>query len=175
MNVTVYMGSNPGKNPQYREAAEDLGRFIGENGHNLVYGGSDEGLMGVVADACLHSGGQIIGVFPKSLEGIEGQHPDLDKLIITEDIRDRRAKMVALGDVFVALPGGPGTIEEISEVMTLARLDQLKGLCTLLNIDGYYDHFKAQYDKMAEELFITQQERGRILFLDSVEELKSIL
>ena len=175
MNITVYMGSNPGKNPAYKKAAEELGRFIGENGHTLVYGGSDAGLMGVVADAVLEAGGHIIGVFPKNLKGIEGMHPRLDKLIETVDIRMRRAKMIALGDVFIALPGGPGTIEEISEIMSLARINQLNGMCTLLNVDGYFDHFKAQYDRMVEEGFITQVERGRIFFLDSVEELKRFI
>jgi len=175
MNITVYMGSNPGKNPAFREAAEELGRFIGESSHSLVYGGSDQGLMGVVADAVLEAGGNVIGVFPENLKGIEGMHPGLDKLIMTDDIRERRAKMIALGDVFVALPGGPGTIEEIAEIMSLARIDQLNGLCTLINVDGYYNHFKGQYDKMVEEGFITPQERGRIRFLESVGELKSVM
>ena len=175
MNITVYMGSNPGKNPAYREAAKELGRFIGGNGHTLVYGGSDAGLMGVVADNVLETGGMVIGVFPRTLKGIESQHPRLDKLLETNDLRERRAKMIALGDVFVALPGGPGTIEEISEIMSLARIGHLKGLCTILNVEGYFDHFKAQYDKMVEEGFISPAERGRIIFLDSLDELKKLM
>ena len=83
--------------------------------------------------------------------------------------------MIALGDVFVALPGGPGTIEEIAEIMSHARIDQLNGLCTLINVEGYFNHFKGQYDKMVEEGIITPKERGRIRFLDSVEELKSVM
>lgn len=175
MNITVYMGSNAGHDPAYKEAATELGRFIGENGHTLVYGGSNEGLMGVVADTVMENGGNVIGVFPLNLEGIEGKHPHIHKLIMAQDIRARRAKMIALGDVFIALPGGPGTMEEITEVMSLARIDQLNGLCTLLNVNGYYDDLKAQYDKMVEEGFISSQERGRIMFLDSVEELERIL
>ena len=175
MNITVYMGSNPGKNPAYREAAKELGRFIGENGHTLVYGGSDAGLMGVVADNVLETGGMVIGVFPRTLKGIESLHPRLDKLLETADLRERRAKMIALGDVFVALPGGPGTIEEISEIMSLARINHLKGLCAILNVEGYFDHFKAQYDKMVEEGFISPAERGRIIFLDSLDELKKLM
>ena len=175
MNITVYMGSNTGNDPVYKEAAAELGRFIGENGHTLVYGGSDEGLMGIVADSVLEYGGSVIGVFPKNLEGIEGKHPRLHKFIETLNIRDRRAKMIMLGDVFIALPGGPGTLEEITEVMSLARIDQLRGLCALLNVDGYYDDLKAQYDKMVEEGFITPEERSRILFLDSVDDLKRLM
>ena len=175
MNFTVYMGSNTGNDPAYKEAAKELGRFIGENGHTLVYGGSDEGLMGTVADSVLEYGGSVIGVFPKDLEGIEGRHPKIHKFIETVSLRDRRAKMIMLGDVFIALPGGPGTLEEIAEVMSLARLDRLKGLCTLLNVEGYYDDLKAQYDKMAEEGFITLKERSRIIFLDSVEDLKRLM
>lgn len=175
MNITVYMGSNTGKNPTFKEAAKELGLFIGSNGHTLVYGGSDAGLMGIVADAVLESGGRIIGVFSENLKGIEGVHPQLDKLIMTPNLRERRAKMIALGDAFVALPGGPGTIEEISEIMSLARIDQLNGLCALINADGYFEHLKGQYDKMTEEGFITSVERGRIIFLNSVEELKSVM
>lgn len=175
MNVTVYMGSNPGKNPKYKKAAQELGKIIGEKGHTLIYGGSDAGLMGVVTDNVLDAGGGAIGVFPRTLEGIEGKHPGLDKLIYTDDIAQRRAKMIALGDVFVALPGGPGTFEEISEVISLARLDQLKGLCTLLNVDGYYDPLKTQFDRMVEERFITPAERARISFIDTVEELAKLM
>lgn len=175
MNITVYMGSNPGKNPKYREAAEQLGRIIGMNKHTLVYGGSDAGLMGAVADSVLSAGGGAIGVFPRSLEGVEGKHPGLDKMIYTDSIVQRRAKMIALGDVFVALPGGPGTMEEISEVISLARLDRLKGLCTLLNVDSYYEPLKTQFDNMCDEGFITAEERSRILFFDTVEEISKLL
>ena len=175
MNITVYMGSNPGNNPAYKEAARELGLFIGGNRHTLVYGGSDAGLMGVVADSVMEAGGRVVGVFPQSLKGIESLHSDLDKLIETRDISERKAKMIALGDVFIALPGGPGTLEEIAEVMSLARLDYLNGMCTLLNVEGYYDHLKAQYDKMVEDGFISSAERSRILFLDSIEDLKRIM
>ena len=175
MNVTVYMGSNPGNKPAYKEAARKLGMFIGENGHTLVYGGSDAGLMGIVSNSVIEAGGQVVGVFPKSLKGIESIHSELDKFIETDDLRERRAKMIALGDIFIALPGGPGTLEEIAEVMSLARLDHLNGLCTLLNVEGYFDHLKAQYDKMVEDGFISFAERSRIVFLDSIEDLKRLM
>ncbi len=175
MNITVYCGSKKPKNPEFVKAAEELGHFIGSNGHKLVYGGADSGLMGILANAVLAEGGEVYGVYPKNLEGIEAKHPRLTRLFITTDIPRRRLKMIEMGDVFVALPGGPGTFEEMSEIISLVRIDQLKGRFIGLNIDGYYNDFIRQLDKMLEEEFITRDERDRIVFAGSVEELEKMI
>lgn len=175
MNITVYCGSKIPENDLFVQAAKELGAFIGENGHTLVYGGADTGLMGIIADAVLDSGGEVTGVYPKNLEGIEGKHPGLTKFYLMENIPERRSKMIELGDVFVALPGGPGTFEEMSEIISLVRIDQLDGKFVGLNIDGYYRELIKQFDKMLEEKFITQGERSGIVFVDSVEELEKLI
>ena len=175
MNITVYCGSKKPKNPAFVNAAKELGHFIGSNGHSLVYGGADSGLMGIVADAVLDEGGKVYGVYPKNLEGIEGKHPGLTRLFITLDIPMRRLKMIELGDIVTALPGGPGTFEEMSEIISLVRINQLKGRFIGLNIDGYYDELIAQFDKMLDEEFITQDERDRIVFVNSVKELEELI
>ena len=172
MNITVYCGSKIPENDLFVQAAKELGAFIGENGHPLVYGGADTGLMGIMADTVLENGGRVIGVYPKNLEGIEGKHPGLTEFYMTENIPERRSKMIELGDVFVALPGGPGTFEEMSEIISLVRIDQLDGKFVGLNIDGYYGELIKQFDKMLDERFITPEERSGIVFVNSVVELE---
>lgn len=175
MNITVYCGSKIPENDLFVEGAKELGTYIGKNGHTLVYGGADTGLMGVLADAVLDNGGEVIGVYPKNLEGIERKHPKLTELYMTENILERKSKMIELGDIFVALPGGPGTLEEMSEIISLVRIDQLEGRFIGLNIDGYYKNLIYQFDRMLDEKFITQEERSGIVFVDSVEELEKLI
>ncbi len=118
MNITVYLGSEYGVNPLYIEKAAELGRWIGSNGHSLVYGGGNVGLMGVLADNVLASGGKVIGVIPDFFIEIEQQHNGLTELEVVPSMSERKKRMVELGDFFIAFPGGIGTLEEISEIMT---------------------------------------------------------
>ncbi len=175
MNITVYCGSNKGKNPAYECEAKKLGEFIGRNNHTLIYGGSNRGLMGVVADNVLDNGGRIVGVYPKQLEGIEFQHPRLSDLVITENINQRRAKMIELGDVFVALPGGPGTLEEMAEVISLVRIDHLEGEFFILDVDNFYDPLRDLLDKMLEEGFVLKEQVERFMFVKTTEELAALI
>lgn len=139
MNITVYCGSNFGDNPHFEEAAHDLGAWIARAGHTLVYGGSSVGLMGAVSRAAIEGGAPVIGVEPEFfIEAGVAQH-DLTELIVVETMGERKSKMIELGDAFVALPGGVGTLEEISEIFTRVRLDMGPHECFLLNIDGFYD------------------------------------
>ena len=122
MNITVYCGSNFGDNPHFEEAAHDLGAWIARAGHTLVYGGSSVGLMGAVSRAAIEGGAPVIGVEPEFfIEAGVAQH-DLTELIVVETMGERKSKMIELGDAFVALPGGVGTLEEISEIFTRVRL-----------------------------------------------------
>ena len=123
MNITVYCGSNFGDNPHFEEAARNLGAWIARAGHALVYGGSSVGLMGAVSRAAIEGGAPVIGVEPAFfIEAGVAQH-DLTELIVCDTMGERKAKMIELGDAFVALPGGVGTLEEISEIFTRVRLD----------------------------------------------------
>ena len=116
MNITVYLGASAGNDPAFLPAVQELGNWIGANGHALVYGGSKSGLMGALADSVLEAGGHVTGVEPSFFIEAEFQHDGIDDLIVTSDMAERKAKMIELGDAFIAFPGGTGTLEEIDEV-----------------------------------------------------------
>ncbi|SFR80402.1 TIGR00730 family Rossman fold protein [[Clostridium] aminophilum] len=183
MNITVYLGSSFGKDEKYRRAAERLGTWIGENGHRLIYGGSRVGLMGVLSTAVLGAGGHVIGVEPEFFVKNALQNEDIDELIVTKDMRERKGKMIELGDAFIAFPGGTGTLEEITEVMemtTLARIEEGKegGIdspCIFFNLDGYYDHIRALLLQMVEAGFLEKHRLGGVHFAESLEEIVQIL
>ena len=136
MNITVYLGANEGREPALKTAVCELGTWIGEHGHTLVYGGSRVGLMGAVAASTLVAGGKVIGVEPRFFIEQELQLDGLTELIVTEDMTDRKTKMIELGDAFIAFPGGTGTLEEIAEVMSKLALNHLDAPCIFYNRDG---------------------------------------
>ena len=138
MNITVYLGANEGNDPALKQAVWELGTWIGESGNDLIYGGSKVGLMGVIAESVLRAGGKVTGVEPQFFMEKELQYDAVTHLIVTETMAERKTKMIELGDVFVAMPGGTGTLEEISEVMSLLALDRLEAPCILYNLHGYY-------------------------------------
>lgn len=171
MNIAVYCGSNPGKNNHFEEAARDLGQWIGEQGHTLVYGGSSVGIMGVISENVMAAGGNVYGVEPRFfIEAGVAQH-DLTELIVVETMSERKAKMIELADCFVALPGGVGTLEEISEIMSCVRLGLNIGECFFLNIDGFYNPFIEFLHAMVQQGFLDQLDVDRYHFLESVERL----
>lgn len=175
MNITVYLGAREGNDPALKEAVRALGAYIGENGHTLVYGGSKSGLMGVLAQAAMDRGGKVIGVEPQFFidEGFEME--GLDELIVTQNIAERREKMIRLGEAFIAMPGGTGTLEEISEVMSKVSLHHLDAPCILYNLNGYYDSLKALLERMIEADLSTQERQEGIYFADSLDEIRFIL
>lgn len=175
MNITVYCGSNPGDDPRFIEEARALGAWIAREGHTLVYGGSSVGLMGAVSRAALEGGAPVIGVEPAFfIEAGVAQH-DLTELIVCETMSERKAKMIELGDVFVALPGGVGTLEEITEIFTRVRLDMGPHECFLLNIDGFYDPLAAFLASMVDRRFFDQCDLDRCHFPRSVDELAHLV
>lgn len=176
MNIAVYCGSSPLALPVLKEAARMLGEWIGKSGHSLVYGGSSIGLMGEVSSACLAAGGDVYGVEPRFfIEAGVAQH-DLTRLHVVETMEERKALMIELADVFVALPGGVGTLEEIAEIMSRIRLQMTPGPCYFLDMDGFYDGLKALLGRMVQAGFIeeAQVEKG-FLFAESVDELIELL
>lgn len=168
MNIAVYCGSNPHANPEFIEAARQLGTWIGEAGHRLIYGGSSIGLMGAVSSAVLQAGGEVIGVEPGFfIEAGVAQH-DLTELVVVDTMSQRKEKMIELADVFVALPGGVGTLEEISEVMSRIRLRMEAGPCYFLNLNGFYDGLLTLVLAMEEAAFIEHTDIEQFCFVDSV-------
>ncbi len=175
MNITVYLGAYEGNDKSIREAVRELGTWIGESGNTLVYGGSKIGLMGVLAESVIRSGGKAIGVEPQFFIDQVVQYEELTELIVTENMSQRKAKMIELGDAFIALPGGTGTLEEISEIMSNVSLKLIDAPCILYNHHGYYDDLKRQLAKMIEIGLSSEERQAGICFADSIKEIKDIL
>ncbi|WP_455485331.1 LOG family protein [Gemella sp.] len=175
MKVTVFCGANNGKSESYINNATELGKWITDNNHTLVYGGGKIGLMGVIADTVLKNKGEVIGIMPQFLVDREISHTGITELIIVDDMSVRKDKLVDLGDVFVALPGGPGTLEEISQVISWVRVGKKDAPCILMNVNGYYDFLEQYFDKMVEEGFLTKRDRERTLFTDSIAEMQEYI
>ena len=175
MNITVYLGANFGNDEKFKAAAQELGSFIGAGGNTLVYGGSKSGLMGVIADSALVAGGRVIGVEPQMFIEKEFQHDSLTELIVTKDMPERKAKMIELGDAFIAFPGGTGTLEEISEVMSLVSLQLIDSPCILYNLDGYYDSLKQLLETMTVYGLSSDERQKNIHFADNIAEIGKIL
>lgn len=175
MNVTVYLAANPGKDPAVTHAARELGAWIGESGNTLVYGGSKTGLMGIVAQSVLDADGDVIGVEPQFFIDECLQMENLTQLIVTETMAERKAKMIELGDAFIALPGGNGTLEEISEIMSMESLGHTSAPCILYNINGYYDPLQRFLRQMISYGYSTPQRQANIFFVESLDEIKALL
>ena len=150
MNITVYLGALEGNNPVLKDAVKELGTWIGENNHTLIYGGSKSGLMGHIAESVLNAGGEVIGIEPQFFIDEELQYDGLTELIITKDMTERKTKMIELGDAFIAFPGGTGTLEEISEIMSKISLKQLHAPCIFYNLNDYYKGIKELMSHMIE-------------------------
>ena len=150
--------------------AKKLGRAIVVNGYSLVYGGSDVGLMGGVADKVMESGGEAIGVIPKAFAG-RVSHRGLTKLHIVDSMHERKTRMFDLSDAFVALPGGFGTLEEVLEVLTWAQLGFHKKSCGLINVDGYFDSLLMFLEHAVYKGFIRREHLDMLLVSDNPEDM----
>ncbi len=139
MKICVYLSSSDAVAPHFVRLTEDLGKAIGQQGHTLVFGGNNTGLMGRLADAVKDNGGQVIGVVPRKLDELGRSYERCDELVISKDLRDRKAIMDERSDAFVALPGGLGTLEEIIEVLNLKYLRYHQKPVVFINHEGFYE------------------------------------
>jgi hypothetical protein len=169
--IAVYCGSGEGASPAYREAAIRLGRELAKRHITLVYGGARIGLMGAVADAVLERGGRAVGVLPRFLRDREIAHGRLTELLLVDSMHERKAKMIELADGFIALPGGPGTLEEFFEALTWGRLELHRKPVGLLNTGGYYDPLLAMFERMEREGFMRPLGHAAIITDESPEGL----
>ncbi|MBL8343614.1 MAG: TIGR00730 family Rossman fold protein [Rubrivivax sp.] len=163
LRVCVYCGSRHGREPAYTAAARELGQAIGQRGWHLVYGGGHVGLMGEVADATLAAGGRAIGVITEALMQREVGHRGLSELHVVSTMHERKRMMAERADLFVALPGGIGTMEELFEVWTWQQLGYHDQPIGLLNVAGYYDGFLQFCDRMVTEGFLARAQRDSLL------------
>ncbi len=169
--VAVYCGSNKGTRPAYAESAEKLGRHLARRGIELVYGGGCVGLMGIVADAALKSGGHVIGVIPEKLVIKEVVHEGLPDLRVVKTMHERKALIAELSDGFIALPGGYGTFEELCEVLAWSQLGYHQKPFGLLDVAGFYRGFLEFLDHATHEGFIRSQHRELVLVEEDAERL----
>jgi len=171
MRVAIFCGARSGTGDRYAEIASAAARAIILRGAGIVYGGGRVGLMGVVADAALQAGGEVIGVIPHALAGEEIAHGGITQLHVVDSMHERKALMAELSDGFVALPGGFGTMDEFCEIVTWAQLRIHAKPVGLLNAGGYYDELLALFDKMVREGFVTPRNRGLVLSAASIDAL----
>ena len=170
-SICVFCGSRLGSKPIYRETAKSVGQLIAQQQLRLVYGGGNIGLMGVVADAVLEYGGEVVGVIPGHLQEKEVGHAGLTELHVVSTMHERKALMANLSDAFVALPGGFGTFEEFCEILTWAQLDLHRKPCGLLNVDGFYDPLLTLFDRAVDDGFLRPEYRSMVLTATDADEL----
>ena len=169
--LCVFCGSSHGRNPAYEEAAQNLGGELARRNIALVYGGGNVGLMGVIADAVLAAGGEVIGVIPEALMAKELGHNGIQDLRVVKTMHERKALMAELSDGFIAMPGGIGTFEEFFEIVTWAQLGFHTKPCALLNVNGFYDPLLRLVDHAIAERFIKASQRQILISVPDVEAL----
>src|SRR5271165_4703590 len=169
--LCIFCGSSSGRRPVHEQAVQHVGRLLALRGIELVYGGGNVGLMGALANACLQSGGRVIGVIPQSLVDQEVAHDGLTELRVVGSMHERKFLMAALSDAFLALPGGYGTWEELFEMLTWSQLKIHRKACALLNVDGYYDPLLQMAYQAVEEGFLRGANRELLLADTDVERL----
>lgn len=174
MNITVYCGAAEGKDPEYISRARELGAWMAAKGHTLIYGAGNSGMMGAISDALIEGGGEAIGVTPRFFILAEETRSDLAEVVISDDMSTRRNWMIENGDAFIALPGGMGTLDEITEVMTYKRLGLLGKVnkpVMIYNVNGYYDRFFSFLNDMRDDSFCRQIDRDNVIEVGCLEDI----
>ncbi len=178
MNITVYCGAAEGTDPEYIARARELGGWMADKGHRLIYGAGNSGMMGAISDALIEGGGEATGVTPQFFIMAEETRSDLSEVVISDDMSTRRNWMIDNGDAFIALPGGMGTLDEITEVMTYKRLGLLGKVnkpVMIYNVNGYYDKFFSFLDDMRDRSFCRQIDRDNVIEVRCLDDIARAL
>ena len=171
VNICVFCGSSMGYRDNYRKAADELAHFLADNNFGLVYGGANVGLMKILADIMLERGKTVIGIMPGHLVRKEVAHVELSEMIIVETMAERKEKMIELSDGFVALPGGFGTFDELTEILTFNQLRLTDKPLGILNVDGYFDLMLRFYDHAVQEGFVRKEHRDNLIVSGDIKSL----
>lgn len=174
-SICVYCGSSEEIDPAYRQVAKDLGKLIGQNNDQLVYGGGSVGLMGDCARAVHEFGGKVVGVIPESLSTVEIAYHNADELIVTQTMRERKQIMDDRADAFVVLPGGFGTLEELAEILVLKILDYTDRPLIIVNPDGFYDPLIELFNHFVDKQFAKPKHLALCSFVDVVEDVYGLM
>ncbi|KRM95086.1 hypothetical protein FC19_GL002180 [Liquorilactobacillus aquaticus DSM 21051] len=173
--IAVYCGASAGNDAVYQKAAVKLGNYLVKHDFELVYGGGGIGLMGILANQVLSAGGKVHGVMPQELVERGAAFDKLTDLKVVANMSVRKQTMLAISDGCIALPGGPGTLEEIIEAFSWARLGDNPNPCTFYNVNGYYASLKTMFDEMTNKEFLTVADREKLLFSDSLDDIFSFM
>lgn len=168
--LCVYCGASDRADQKYKQSAIDLGKLIGIHNLGLVYGGGRLGLMGLVANATLEHGGKVIGFIPEHLDSREGAHPGLTELHIVDTMHTRKMNMAIQADMFIVLPGGFGSLDELFEIITWRQINLHHKPVAVINIDGYWNPLKALIDKVVDEKFAHEEHRHIVNFVETPDE-----
>ncbi|UCH73580.1 MAG: TIGR00730 family Rossman fold protein [Rhodospirillales bacterium] len=170
-SLCVYCGSSARGRDSHHQAARQLGRLMAEARVRLVYGGGRIGLMGLIADAVLQGGGEVVGIIPRFLDQVEVGHSGVSRLIVTENMHERKEKMAELSDAFVILPGGLGTLDETFEILTWKQLQLHDKPVLVVDVDGYWQPLVDLVDRMIEENYAKPEHRALFRIVAGVDEV----
>lgn len=174
-SICVFCGSSPGALPEYTQAARTLGRLLSKMDITLVYGGSNIGLMRAIADACMETGGNVIGVMPHGLIEREVAYRELKNFFVVETMSERKEKMAELSDAFIAMPGGIGTLDEIFEAMSWNQLEIMDKPVALLNTEGFYNDLIRFLDHTTSQKFVRPEHRNNLLVAEDPDLLLQLI
>lgn len=174
-NIAVYCGAATGNLPVYQQAATDLGHFLVSHHMSLVYGGGGIGLMGVLANAVMKNGGVVHGVMPRQLAERGAADNQITDLTVVDNMAQRKQQMLDMADACIAMPGGPGTLEEIIEAYSWTRIGDNDNPCAFFNVNHYYDPLEALFDQMVDQQFLTSEHRSKIFFSEDLTQLFDFL
>lgn len=169
-NICVFCGSSSGVLPIYTQAAEELAQWISDHQMRLIYGADNKGLMGALANKAVELNVHTTGIIPKFLDDI-AEHPELDELIITDNMYDRKEIMINKADILVSLPGGFGTLDEIMEVLTLNQLSYIKKPLFLLNINGFWSPLMELYKHIIKSGFASDKHLEQLFIVDNIQQI----
>lgn len=173
--ISVFCGAHLGKSPEYKIAAEQIGKLMAEKNLEVIFGGGNVGLMKVVADTVIENGGKVTGITLRSLHEFELTNPIINETIITNSLFERKEKFLDMSDAFIVLPGGVGSMDELLEVMVSNQLGGINKPVGLLNIDGYYDGFLEWLQRSVDDEFVSIENQKQVLVSNNAEELLEII
>ena len=173
--ISVFCGAHVGKSPNYKTAAEQIGMLIAEKGLEVIFGGGNVGLMKIVADTAIKNGGTVTGITLKSLHEIELTNPNINEIIITHSLFERKEKFFEMSDAFIVLPGGVGSMDELLEVMVSNQLGGINKPVGLLNTNGYYNGFLDWLQRSVDDEFVSQENQRQIHISENPKELLEMI
>ena len=169
--LCIYCSSSNDLPEKFYKISKELGVSLAEKGYNMVYGGSTRGMMGTIAENALKNGAEVIGVMPEKFQDWGLQQPNLTRLIITKDMRERKATMEKHADAFIAMPGGFGTFEEIFEILVAKQLSYHNKPVIFMNFDGYYDNLFKMFDTVYQNRFAKEETKTLYFIANTLDEM----